>query len=222
MQEVERTVLYGLLAAASPVTLLAALAALGTGRGRSTGVAFMGAFVLGQSAAYAAAFFIGSAFTEDGHKTAVAVLEIVFGVALLVLAPRGGTLVQPRREEQPARSDALFRRLEHVGPALAFGVGLPLGIGAKRLGITVVAAGTVAVAGFGRAANVSLAVTYVVVATLTVWIPVVLYLIFGTYADVVVAETRSWIVGHERQLTSVSALVLGSLLVLDGLVRLAL
>jgi MFS family permease len=219
MQEVDRTILYGLLAAASPVMLMAALASLGTGRGRSTGVAFMGAFVLGQSAAYVAAFFIGSAFTEDGHDTAKAVLEIVLGAALLVVAPRGRTLVQPRGE-QPARSEALFRRLERVGPALAFGVGLPLGIGAKRLAITVIAAGTVAVAGLGRAANVSLAVTYIAVATLTVWIPVALYLIFGTHADEAVARTRVWIVTHERQVTRLSALVLGVLLVLDGLVRL--
>ena len=221
MQEVDRTVLYGLLAAASPVTLLAALASLGTGRGRSTGVAFMGAFLLGQSAAYVAAFFIGSAFTEDGHNTAVAVVELVFGVALLLLAPRGGRLSQPRREERPGRSDALFRRLEHVGPALAFGVGLPLGIGAKRLAITIVAAGTVAVAGFGRAANVSLAVTYVAVATVLVWAPVVVYLFVGPHADVAVARTRTWIVSHEQRLTYLSALVLGALLVLDGLVRLA-
>ena len=220
MSEFSRTLLYGLLAAASPVTLLAALASLGSGRGRSTGLAFAGAFVLGQAAASFVAFCIGASFTEDDHSTAVALIELVLGAALLVVARRGGTVLQPRQQAQPARTEALFGRLEQTGPAVAFGVGLPLGIGAKRLAITIVAAGTVGVAGSSHAANFALGVMYVLVASMVVWLPVLLYLLLGARADVAVPRARAWIVTNERALTFWSAIVLGAFLILDGLIHL--
>ena len=103
---------------------------------------------------------------------------------------------------------------------MSFGIGLPLGIGAKRLIVTFLAATTVALAGLDRTAEVSLFALYVTIATLVVWVPVGLYLIFGKRADESMARTRLWITEHEDRLTVVTALVLGLLFVADALVAL--
>jgi Sap, sulfolipid-1-addressing protein len=218
--EVARILLYGLLAAASPITVLATLVVLGSGRGRENGIVFAGAFVLGQSIAFLVALFVGSAFTENAHETATAAIELATGAVLLVIAVRGRPPHMPRQAGSAPRSEALFARLTRVTPRISFGIGFLLGIGVKRLFITILAAATVALAGLAPVEEAGLGVLYVVVASLTVSIPVGLYVVFGTRSDELMAASRGWIAGHEQMLTFVSALAVGILFVLDALIRL--
>jgi Sap-like sulfolipid-1-addressing protein len=221
MHEAARIGFYGLLAAASPVTLLATLVVLAGERGRANGVAFAAAFVAGQSIAFLVAFSVGAQLTESAQHTATAYIELAVGVVLLVTAFRQRPPHEPRPEGRAPRTKALFANLARVTPRISLGIGLPLGIGAKRLIITIVAAATVALAGRAPAEDVALGVLYVALAALTVWAPVAVYLLLGTRADRIVARSRSWITAHERPLTFTSALVLGGLFVLDALYRLA-
>ncbi len=220
MAEGTRVLLYGLLAAASPITLLATLVVLGSGRGRANGAAFAAAFVLGQAVAFVVVFFVGSAFTEEEHVTASSSLELAVGAALLVLALRGRPPHAPLDAGSSPRTEALFGRLARVTPGLAFGLGLPLGIGAKRLTITIIAAVTIALSGLSSVEEAGLSLLYVVVATTVVWIPVALYLVLGSRADDGIVRSRAWIATHEQPLAFFTALIMGLFLILDGLVRL--
>jgi hypothetical protein len=220
MHEAARIILYGLLATASPVTLLATLVVLGSGRGRVNGAAFATAFVGGQVMAFIVAFFVGSALAEKGHGTASAYLEVGAGLVLLLIAVRARPPHDPGGEDRSPRTEAVFNRLARLSPRAAFGIGLPLGIGVKRLGLTVLAAATVALGDLAPSENAVLAALYVLVATLVVSIPVTLYVIFGPRADDLMARSRTWITTNEDLLTFASALVLGVLIAVDGLVRL--
>jgi hypothetical protein len=220
VHDVARTVLYGLLAAASPITLLATLVVLTSGRGRANGAAFGTAFILGQTLAFLVAFFVGSALADNAHDTATTYLALAAGVGLLVIALRERPPHEPPNADNPPRTEALFARLSRVRPGIAFGLGIPLGIGAKRLAITILAAATVALAGLGPSEEASLGLLYVAVSTLTVSIPITLYLIVGKRADNQIARSRAWITAHEQQLAFLSALTLGVLFVLVALLRL--
>jgi hypothetical protein len=138
---------------------------------------------------------------------------------LLVIASRFRPPHEPREPGSTAAAEARFARLAHVKPAISFGIGVPLGIGAKRLTITLVAAATVSLAGLTLLEDAGLGVLYVVVASLMVWVPVVGYLLLGTRADDVVALSRAWVLTNDRKLTFISALVLGVFLLGDGLIR---
>ena len=219
MHEAARIILYGLLATASPVLLLATLVVLGSGRGRTNGAAFATAFVSGQAIAFLAALFVGSALSGRAHSTASAYLELAAGAVLLLIAARARPPHHPSAGRS-ARTDALLERLARLRPRLAFGIGLSLGIGAKRLALTVLAATTVALDDLTPVENAGLTMLYIVISTLVVSIPVVLYVIFGARADDLMARTRTWITTNEGLLTFVSALALGVLIVLDGFVRL--
>ena len=221
MAEVSHVFVYGLLAAVSPTVLLATLVVLGSGRGRLNGLVFLIAFTIGQSLAYILALLIGSAITI-GDNTAGNVegaLELAAGVALVVIAwlRRSSPVEAP---VGPPRSQALFARLSHVRPAISFGVGMPLGIGVKRLVITFLAAATVASAELSRNQETLLGIEYVAVATVVVWCPVLIYLVLGPRADGVMARTRAWITSNERKLLVSSAFVLGLFLIVDGVAQL--
>jgi hypothetical protein len=220
MPEVARTLLYGLFAAASPIVLLATLVVVGSGRGRANGTAFTLAFLLGQSVAFLGAFFVGSALRESEHRTATSYIELAAGVALLVIAVRGRPPHEPPEGGSSARTEALFARLERLTPRVSFGIGFPLGIGVKRLAITILAAATIALVGLSPGEEVGLGALYVVAATLIVWVPVALYLILGTRADDLMAHARIWITAHEQMLTFVTALALCVFFLIDGLIRL--
>jgi hypothetical protein len=86
--------------------------------------------------------------------------------------------------------------------------------------ITILAAATVALDVLGPGEVTGLGVLHVAVASLTVWVPVAVYLVFGTRSDDLMAASRAWIAEHELMLTFVLSLVVGSLFVLDGAIRL--
>ena len=128
-----QVLLYAFVAGASPVALGATLVVLGSRHGRWSGLAFAIGVVLGQVLVCALAYALGTAALPVGqhaHETARAVLELAFGIALLVggcvrVAPAGVTTaeaelalegrVRSAGTAQPAGA-VLRRRRAHAGP----------------------------------------------------------------------------------------------------------
>ncbi|MET0921303.1 MAG: GAP family protein [Acidimicrobiia bacterium] len=226
-QIVFRVLRVALVAATSPLALASVLVVLTSGRGRLNGSAFAIGFVVGQALLCALAFAFGTlSFPDlgDRHPTVVAVLSIAFGVALLVTAAffwrRRSEPVRPH--VQGPRTAAIRARLSTLRPLTALGTGAALGIGGpKRIGVTLVATASIAAAGVGEARAVALSLMYVLVATALVWIPVSLYVAFGARAAEWLTSAERWTSAHKEQLTIYPSVVLGVVLILDGVVRLA-
>jgi Sap, sulfolipid-1-addressing protein len=218
-----RILLFALVAAASPVTLVATAAVLTSRRGRTNGTVYLVGFLLGQSIAFAVALLIGSAATtnREGNAEVAAALELAFGVGLLLVAwPRRHARAE-RDASGPRRVKALLARLHGLRPGTSFSVGVLLGVGGvKRLTITAVAGATVGIAGLSPAQDVLLGVLYVLVAAVLVWVPVGVYLVMGARADAWLEEAQSWLTANERRITVASAVLFGLLLTSDALVRL--
>jgi len=219
-----RIVLYALIAGASPLALLSTLAILGSRRGRVNGSVFGAGFLLGQSAAFLAAHFVGSALTTDGEggfETLAGSVEVALGVLLLAFAWRARRLPEPGEHTGESRTKALLARLGRLRPATAFSIGALLGVGGvKRLTITVLAGTTIATPGLASVEEVGLGVLYVLIASLLVWLPVGVYLVVGRRADHWMASAEEWLAANERRLTFLLTLVFGLLLAGDGLIRL--
>ncbi len=186
-------------------------------------MAFVAGFVLGQSAAFVAAFLVGSAATTDraeGHSTLAAALELAFGVGLLLLAwPERRREGRPR--DGPSRTSTLLERLKGLRPGTAFSVGALLGVGGiKRLSITVVAGATVGIAGLAPATDALLGVLYVLIASVLVWLPVGLYVVAGERARRWMSNADTWVLANARRLTFFSTILFGLLLTSDALFRL--
>jgi flagellar biosynthesis protein FliQ len=219
-----RVFLYALVAATSPLALTSTLFVLRTGRPRINGLLYAGAFLFTQTLVLLLALALGVASVTHGdeHQGLEVAVSLGFGGLLLFAAfylrahPRAHTV-----KTGPNRATAVLGRIKHVSPGQALGVGAALGIGGpKRITVTLLVAGAIAASGlpFGRSATV--AIEYIVIGTVLVWLPVVLYVIAGKRAEEWIAAAQAWASAHEQTLTFYPALVVGLVLVVDGVIQL--
>jgi len=220
VSDTARILLYGVLAAASPTTLLAVLVVLLSGRGRVNGIAFAAGFLFGGVAAFLTAFFVGSTISNEHHGSFRSYAELALGVVLIAVAWRARRAPEPMEAGGRSGMDALFERLEHIRPALSFSLGVALGVGTKRLIITAVAATTVAFAGLSSTEEAGLACLYVVVGGLSVWLPVAVYLIAGERADDWISNAKAWLTTNSQKVVSYSSTAFGVAIIGDALVQL--
>ena len=211
------------MAAASPLALASVLIVLTGARARLKGAALAIGFVAGQAAFFFLVFAIGTRSSPDGenHPAVVDSIEIAFGIALLLTA----AYVRRHRNDLASRGPspraaALRSRLANLRPLTALGTGAVLGIGGpKRIGVTIVVSAAIAAAGLESAEAFGLAVLYVAVATILVWVPVLLYIALGPRATEWLENTQRWIGQHKAPLTFYPSAVLGAVLVVDGIVH---
>ena len=217
--------LFALVAATSPLALASVLVVLTGARARLNGAALAIGFVAGQAAFFLLMFAVGAASSPDGenHPTVVAIIAIAFGSALLLTAAyvhRQRNHPAPPRGPNP-RTEAIRSRLANLRPLTALGTGAALGIGGpKRISVTIVVSAAITAAGLGRAGAFGLAVLYVALATILVWVPVLLFIVLGPRATEWFANGQHWIAQHKEPLTFYPSAVLGTILVVDGIVEL--
>ena len=222
-----RVLLYALVAATSPLALGATLAVLRSRHARINGLAFAIGFVATQAAVCLLAFVFDAASLaelDDSQHTIGSVLALLFGIALLCAA--GYLWQHPRHHEaRPLRprTRAMLTRLEQLSLPAALGTGIALGFGGpKRLSVTIVVAATISSADLALDQEVSLVVLYVLTATVLVWIPVVLFVVFGARSSDMMTTAQEWVYAHEQPLTFWPTLVLGVVLVVEALSSLLL
>jgi hypothetical protein len=227
MSALPSTLLYGVVAALSPLAFASTLAVLRSERGRVNGLVFAVGFVVAQALTCLVAVVIGSVATPDhvdDHDTISSALALTLGILLLVAAwhwrgPRRAE-TSPRPGTSP-RTKAFLDRLARLHPGTALSVGFLLGVGGpKRLTVTLLFSASIAVSGLDSAEKVSLGLVYVVIASVLVWLPVGLYVVAGERANDWMAGAQTWLLAHRQQIGFGSALVLGLLFTIDALVGL--
>jgi hypothetical protein len=210
---------YALLATLSPLGFAATLTVMRTGRLAALGFGL--GVVLGQALACAALVALGAVARPNrsvAHPTFVRVLELVLGVLLLMLA----AIVQRRpetvqRDPPPGRSQAVLDRLGRVHALTAASVGFLLGIGGpKRLVLTALAAATISASGLSNSDHVVLVCWYALLATLLVWLPVLAYLLLGSWAVDRLDAFLGWFGRHRRPATVWTLVAAGLALLADA------
>jgi hypothetical protein len=222
-----RIFLYALVAATSPLALGATLTVLRTAKPRINGMVFAVSFLVAQTVVLLIVFAIGDESLgnrESAHETLTSLFVLAFGLTLLGAAAhlrrRRG---MPREPRGPAasRTKAVLDRLEHLTPRAAAGTAVLLGIGGpKRLGITIICAGTITAAALSRSEDLALGTLYVLLGTALVWVPVGLYVVFGSRATDWMNQAQAWAQAHQEPLTFYPMVVVGIALVGDAVVSL--
>jgi threonine/homoserine/homoserine lactone efflux protein len=205
--------------AISPVPIIAVILMLFSRRARANGVAFAVGWVLALSVVSVVSYLLavqGADAAESTTVEAVAWGKVIFGVLFLALAVRNWRSRPAPGEQAPMPK--WMAGIDSMAPGKALVLGLLLaGVNPKNLMLSL-AAGT-AVAGLmlpTTEAAWSL-VVFVVVASLTIVLPVGYYLVGGAKAKASLDNLKDWLAVHNNAVMAVLLLVFGVDLIAKGL-----
>lgn len=210
--------------ALSPVPLIAVVLMLGTPRARATGPAFLVGWVAGLTlVGFAVLLLAGSAdVREDGAAgQGLSWVKLVLGLLLLFLAVRSWR-DRPSDDGAEPALPAWMSALDTFTASKALGMGALLsGVNPKNLLLTVGAATAVAHTGIPTSQQLVALGCFVVVGSLGVATPLVVYLWGGSRAADVLTGWKDWMARHNAAIMTVVLLVLGAKLLGDAIPGLA-
>jgi len=205
--------------ALSPMPVVAVVLMLVSRRGRANGPAFVVGWVLGLTILGAIVLGLSSgADASDGGQPAtwVGVLKLVLGVLLLLVGVREWR-GRPHGDERPP-APKWMAALDTFTPVKAAGAGVLLSaLNPKNALLSIGAAA--AIAGTGIAAGEQ-AVAYglfVVIATIGVGAPVVLFFVLGDRSRHMLDALKEWMAANNAVIMAVLLLLLGMKLIGDGI-----
>jgi hypothetical protein len=204
--------------AISPVPIIAIVLMLGTPRARSNGLAFALGWIAGLTIAGGALLALASGNSQEddgGPETWVSVVKLALGVLFLLLAAR--TWRGRPRAGQEAAMPKWMQAIDTftTGRSLGFGV-LLSGVNPKNLALTIAAAAVIAQTGISGEAAGALAI-FILVGSLSILAPVVIYFALGARAAVILDELKTWMAAHNAAIMAVLLLVLGMKLIGDAI-----
>ncbi len=218
LQVAIQVLLYAILAGLSPLAFAATIAVMHSGRPNA--LAFAVGVVAAQLLVCAVFLAVDFAATGSGrrHFPGIQVaLEIAVAVGLIWLAGwvrRRG----PIRNEGPSeRTARLSERLGRVHLLTALGAGLLLGlVSPKRLLLAALAATTISTGGLRDSVQAVIMVVYVAVATAIVWVPVILFVLFGERAVALMKRSQGEVVRRQPEVTVYALLLLAALFTINA------
>ena len=202
--------------AISPVPIIAVILMLFSSRARVNGPIFLLGWAVALVVVSGVAFLAGGAASASTTTDAVSWSQVLFGALFVLLAVRTWRKRAPNGEqpEQPK----WMAGIDSFSPVKALSLALLLaGVNPKNLLLAAGAGGAVAGLGLSTTdAVVSLAV-FVVVASLTIAVPVVYYLVGGEAARTTLDSVKEWLALHNDAVMTVLFLVLGVNLISKGI-----
>jgi threonine/homoserine/homoserine lactone efflux protein len=209
--------------AVSPPAIIAIILILATPRGRPNGLLFTLGWVLGLAVLGAIMLAIGSAGGASAHHhpaTWVGALHLALGVLLVLF----GALEWRRRPRDPAQAQlpTWMAAIDRFTPLKALGLGLALSAAnPKNAPLTISAGASISSAGIPVPQQIVTLAIFVIIASLAVVAPVVVYLIMDERAKSMLGSWRDWAVRHNTAVIAVLFFVFGLKLVGDGISILA-
>lgn len=205
--------------ALSPLPIVAIVLMLVTPRGGANGPVFVVGWLVGLAIVGAIVLLIagGVGATDHGKPAAwVSALELSLGVLLLVAGLRQWQGRPQEREEVP--TPKWMGAIETFTPVKAFGAGgLLLGVNPKNLLLTIAAASTIAQTGISAGQQAIVYAVFMVIATIGVGAPVVLYFALGSRSRQLLDRLKRWMAHNNAAILAVLFLVFGVKLVGDAI-----
>jgi hypothetical protein len=209
--------------ACGPLPIIALVLILVSADAKSTGVGFVIGRLAGLAGIVAVTLVI-FAFIGDpsfGHRShpapAVSIARIVIGVVLIGLGVRGWL-----NRNEPTKPSPIAKRVD----GLKFGGAVGMGVLVCVVDPSCLALGLLAGVDIGGAkapiaTTIVVAIGFVVVATISVTVPLLAYLAGGQAAERKIVGVKTWLLSNEQAVMMVLFFVIGAMLVGRGIRDLA-
>ena len=206
--------------ALSSVPVMATIAILMSPRRARAALPFLVGSVLGLAVVVVVFAAGASVIPEPGpihSETVKGVGLILLGAALVVVA-----IVLWRRdvEQESESTPKWMSALNSAGRWTAFGVALGLGLRPKSLLVSAAVGLSLRGLSLSWGDSAIVLAVYLVIASSSIVVPIVLTLAAPERAEAPLRATRAWLIGHSRVITMVILLLVGVVVIGDGLGRL--
>ena len=204
----------GIAVAASPFPIIPAILLLFTPRAKPTSFGFVTGWIIGVLVA-TSVFIALATIVElaDEPPTWASWARIVIGAALVALGLQRW-LTRGRKEEAPA----WMQSIDRLTPPTALRLGLLLSAANPKVLLLTAAAGlSIGAADLNSTETVITTAVFTVIASTTVALPVLLYLLVGRRILRPLGKVRTWLQDNNAAVMAVVILVIGVLLVVKGL-----
>ncbi len=205
--------------AISPLPIIAVILLLVTPRARTCGLAFLAGWLVGLVVVGAVVLLVAQpagTSSEGAPATWAAVVQLAIGVLLLLLAAKQWR-ARPADDREVATPtwmgaiDAFTAR-----KALALGVVFS-GVKPKNLLLTIGAATLIAETGISAGQQAVALGVFVVVASVGIAVPVVIFFALGTRAGAVLGHMKAWMLQHNAVIMTTLFVVFGAVLIGDAI-----
>jgi hypothetical protein len=203
--------------------VIAIILILITPRARSNGGAFVAGWVLGLVVVGGVVLVIANAAgvsSSSGPSTAAYAIKLALGVCFLLLAAKQWRTRPGPGEQSPAPQ--WMTALDSFGSGKSLGLGAALsGLNPKTLVLAIAAAVSIAQTGLPGGQQAAVLAVFIVLGSVTVAAPLVIYLAMGPKAAGILEGWRTWLAGNNAAIMLVLFLVFGVLLIGQGIAGLS-
>jgi len=202
--------------AVSPVPIAAVILMLFASKARVTGPSFLIGWLFGITFVVIVVLFIPGLGGDSGEpSTTTGVIKGILGLLLLVAGVRQW-LSQPRQDDE-ATMPKWMASVDTMGAGGAVGLALLLTVvNPKNLLLAAAAGAAIGSGGLNTGETVLAVVAFTVVASVTIAVPVIGYLIAGDRIQPALDNTKEWMIHNNTAVMSVLLLVFGVVLVGDA------
>jgi len=208
---------YAVGVAVSPVPIAAVLLMLVTKKARTNAPLFLVGWLLGLSVVGVVVLLVPGLEASQGEpSTTTGVIKGVLGLLLVFVGVKAWR--SRPREDEIAEAPAWMDKIDGFGGGASLGMGFLLSaVNPKNLLLTVGGAATISASALTTSEQYIALAVFVFVASLTILIPVVLYLILGEKAEKAMTSTRDWLIQNNQTVMSVLLLVISAVLIGDAI-----
>jgi threonine/homoserine/homoserine lactone efflux protein len=218
-EAIGQTLGFAVGVAISPVPIIALILMLFSKRAKNNSLGFLAGWLVGLGLVSAIVLAIGLE-GSDGGDDGGGWVKLVIGALFLFLGIRQWR-GRPRDGEQPAMP-AWMASIDEFTAAKAFGLALLLSaVNPKNLGLTIAAAAAISSVGLGAGQEAVAAAVYVLIASITVIVPVVGYLLAPERAAPLLDTMKAWLMANNATIMAVLFVVLGAKVLGDGIAIIA-
>lgn len=193
----------------SPLPVVGLILILMSTRARSNSIFFMLGWIVGNAVVFLIGMLcMGTGFSRGEPGTVRSIVSLVLG-ALLILCAVREFMKRPRRGEEP-KTPGWFAKITQIGMVGASGFGLFLSALNPKNALLSLSAGTgVGALGLPVMQQAMSAILYVLIASASIIVPTVAFLLAGHRLDKTLDALREWLVQYNAVIMSILLLMIG-------------
>jgi threonine/homoserine/homoserine lactone efflux protein len=208
---------YAVGIAVSPIPIAAVILMLFSGRARINSVTFMVAWVAGIALVTTVVVLIPGLEADNSEPSdTTGWIKLVLGVLLLAVGVRQWRARPGPDDEVPV--PGWMAKIDELKPGAAFGLGFVLSaLNPKNLLLAIAAGVSIGALALSTSETVGAVVVFTLIASISVTVPVVAYLIAGKRLDPTLDRTKAWLIDNNTAVMAVLFVIFGVSLLGDAI-----